>query len=156
MTPRTAIVSMLLLVSIASAPIAIGQSRALQQRLAAAKRVDCTFTALATGTWEGAKPQATITSTMLEASFHEINVDEGTAEAGSELGDSFISVRYAMGYLHFMQMSGSGPLYVTTVLAQETTGGRMKAVHTRHEYTATILPGFTSRPEMYVGDCAVQ
>jgi hypothetical protein len=28
------------------------------------------------------------------------------------------------------------------------------AVHTRHEYTDISLPGFTSRPEMYIGDCA--
>jgi hypothetical protein len=30
------------------------------------------------------------------------------------------------------------------------------AVHTRHEYTDTRLVGFTSRPELYIGDCAVE
>jgi hypothetical protein len=29
------------------------------------------------------------------------------------------------------------------------------AVHVRHEYSPAIIPGFTSRPEMYVGDCAI-
>jgi hypothetical protein len=54
-----------------------------------------------------------------------------------------------------MQMHGAGPLYTTTVIARETKDGRLMAVHTRHEYTDISLPGFTSRPEMYVGDCRV-
>ena len=131
------------------------QSRNLEQRLAAATQVDCTFAALATGTWDDAAPKAEVTAATLEASFTAINVDEGTAEAGSTFGNTFISVRYAHGYLHFMQMSDAGPLYVTTILAQETADGRMKAVQTRHEYSPAVIPGFTSRPEMYVGDCAV-
>jgi hypothetical protein len=31
----------------------------------------------------------------------------------------------------------------------------MRAVHTRHEYTMISLPGFTSRPEQYYGECAI-
>jgi hypothetical protein len=91
-----------------------------------------------------------------EAAFFDIDVESGTAEAEGRFGASYIIVRYAEGYLHFMQTLNSGPLYLTTVLAQPTTDGRLKAVHTRHEYTRVSLPGFTSRPEMYLGDCAVQ
>jgi len=47
----------------------------------------------------------------------------------------------------------AGPLYVTTVLAVETTPGHFKAMHSRHEFTPTRMEGFTSRPEMYVGEC---
>jgi hypothetical protein len=54
-----------------------------------------------------------------------------------------------------MQSYRSGPLYTTTVIARESTGGRFIAVHTRLEYTDVSLPNITSRPEMYVGDCAV-
>ncbi len=54
-----------------------------------------------------------------------------------------------------MQMQSAGPLYTTTVLAKETRDGRLMAIQTRHEYTDISLPGFTSRPEMYLGDCAV-
>ena len=134
---------------------AFGQRNALERRLAAATRIDCRFTTLATGTWEDEVPNATVATVDLEAAFFDINVDEGTAEAEGRFGATFIVVRYARGYLHFMQMSDAGPLHLTTVLAQETTDGRLKAVQTRHEYSQTILPGFTSRPEMYVGDCAV-
>ena len=134
---------------------AFAQGSALERRLAAATRIDCRFTALATGTWEGEVPSAAVTPVDIEAAFFDINVDEATAEAEGRFGATFIVVRYAHGYLHFMQMSDAGPLHLTTVLAQETSDGRLKAVQTRHEYSQTILPGFTSRPEMYVGDCAV-
>lgn len=54
-----------------------------------------------------------------------------------------------------MQMEPYGALYVTTVFNQETQAGRLQAAHTRHEYTPVSLPGLTSRPEQYFGDCAV-
>ena len=54
-----------------------------------------------------------------------------------------------------MQSFSSGPLYVTSVIAQETTEGRFMAVQTRSEFSPARVPGFTSRPEMYLGDCAI-
>jgi hypothetical protein len=132
-----------------------GQSRALQQRLAAAKSVDCHFTSLTTGNWEDDGATANVTPADLELSFFDVNVDEGTAEADSRFGASLIVVRLANEYLHLMQMFGAGPLYVTTILAREVSDGRLMAIHTRHEYTPIVLTGFTSRPEMYLGDCVV-
>lgn len=143
------------LLVVALPPDAAAQSRNLERQLAAATRVECSFEKLATGTWEGPAAAIAVTDSNLEATFFDINIDEGTAEAGSDFGNTFISVRYAHGYLHFLQMSDAGPLRITTVLAQQSADGRMKAVQTRHEYSPTILAGFTSRPEMYVGDCAV-
>ena len=134
---------------------AYGQSMALQRRLEAATRVDCGFSTLSTGNWEDGGTVATLSEVEMEASFFDINVEEGTAEADSRFGASLIVVRFADGYLHFMQMLYSGPLYLTTVLARETDNGRLLAMHTRHEYSPTVLPGFTSRPEMYIGDCAI-
>ncbi|HEY7671304.1 MAG TPA: hypothetical protein VIC71_03730 [Gammaproteobacteria bacterium] len=139
----------------ATAPRADAQSRELLRRIETAKEVECTFSAAATVKWDGAAPQAGIDSSQHEAKFQAINVDEGTAESASVYGQSFISVRYAAGYLHFMQISDVGPLFVTTIFPQETTNGRLKAVQVRLEYAATTLPGFATRPEMYFGDCAV-
>lgn len=152
-----------LLVATAAAPMvglvhpgtAHAQSAQLQERLRKATRVECKFTALATGDWKGGKPQAAVSPATLEAVFVDIDIDGGTAEAEGDLGESYIVVRYSQGYLHFMQMSTAGPLHITTVLAQPTSDGRMKAVQTRHEFSAVSLPGYTSRPEMYIGDCAV-
>ena len=91
-------------------------------------------------------PAIAVTPAELKANFFDINVDEGTAEAESAYGASFISVRYESGYLHIMQMSDAGPLYLTTVLARAAGEGKLMAVHTRVEYSPTIIPGFTSRP----------
>ena len=139
------------------ADAALGQqSPALQRRLQAAAGLKCSFSVLATGTWNQNAPHASVAEASFEVAFSDIVVDEGTAEAVGEFGASFISVRYAQGYLHLMQMSDAGPLYITTVLAREAGAGRLMAVHTRLEYSPTVVPGFTSRPEMYVGTCAVE
>ena len=130
--------------------------RELGRKLAAAKRLECKFTTLATGTWDAAKTSAAVTKADISITFTEIDVDGGTAEADSGFGNTFISVRYSQGYLHFMQISDAGPLYVTTVLATETAPGRLKAMQSRHEYSPTLLPGFTSRPELYVGECVLK
>jgi len=127
----------------------------LDRRLAVAKRIECSFSVLATGTWDKNVPAVAVTPAELKAAFFDINVDEGTAEAESEFGASFISVRYTAGYLHIMQMSDAGPLYLTTVIARAAGEGKLLAVHTRLEYSPTIIPGFTSRPEMYVGSCSI-
>jgi hypothetical protein len=132
------------------------QSAALEKRLVAAKKLDCAFTTVATGSWDGAKSSATTTTTKLELKYNDINVDEGSAEADAGFGAAFIIVRYSHGYLHLMMMSDAGPLHLTTVLATPTANGRLKAMHTRHEWSPAIVPGFTSRPELYIGDCAVQ
>jgi hypothetical protein len=133
---------------------ALGQGT-LERRLAAAKRVECSFSSLATGTWDKNVPAIAVTPSEMKANFFDINIDEGTAEAESEYGASFISVRYESGYLHIMQMSDAGPLYLTTVLARAAGENKLMAVHTRVEYSPTVIPGFTSRPEMYLGTCTI-
>ena len=147
----------LTLLALVAIPLGIqAQLNPLQNRLAAATRLECRFSALARSEWEGDKAGMDLSDANLDAVFFDIDIDEGTAEIEGRFGGaSYIIVRYSTGYLHLIQMFGAGPLYVTSVMAQETTDGRMKAVHNRVEYTSVVLPGFTSRPESYVGDCAV-
>jgi hypothetical protein len=148
----------LLVLVLARAPPAAAQTRvqtmALEKKLLAAKVLKCRFSTLSTGDWDGAKTKSAVAPSNLEITFTAIDVDEGTAEADGGYGNAFIAVKYAQGYLHFLQISDAGPLYVTTVLATETTPGHFKAIHTRHEFSPTKVPGFTSRPETYLGDCA--
>jgi hypothetical protein len=151
--PRTLLFTCLLTVVPA---MAFAQSGALQKRLAAATSLNCTFSQLATGTWRAGAPGADVKPATLTLTFTKINVDEGTADAESKFGGSYLVVRLVNEYLHLTQMHLAGPLYTTTVIAKETKDGRLMAVHTRHEYTDISLPGFTSRPEMYIGDCALQ
>ena len=55
-----------------------------------------------------------------------------------------------------MQSFRSGPLYTTTVFDKETSGGKFKAVHSRHEYFTIPVPGATSSPEQYYGECEIR
>jgi hypothetical protein len=142
--------------SLALALPAAAQNRQLQQQLANAGRVDCTFSTIVIGDWDGADTTTEAASTEQTAAFFDIDIDGGTAEAEGRFGASFIVVRQAHTYLHFMQMLTNGPLYLTTILAEPTTDGKLKAIHTRHEFSPTKVPGFTSRPEMYLGECSVE
>ena len=88
--------------------------------------------------------------------FEDVNADQGTARMEGALGGTYdITVRYAGGYLHFIQSFLDGPLYTTTILEKQTTEGKLKAMHSRHEFTDFALPGFTSSPEQYYGECEI-
>ena len=156
MKSLSSVAAILSLVVVGSALPAHGQNRQLQDALQGASRVDCSFSTLVTGDWNDDGSVAEVADVEFTAAFFDIDVETGTAEAEGRFGASYIIVRYAEGYLHFMQTLNSGPLYLTTILAQPTADGRLKAIHTRHEFTQVRLPGFTSRPEMYLGDCSVE
>ena len=134
----------------------MGQSNSAQERLGNVTRVDCRFSAVATGTWDGSVSSAAVAETDFVAAFSNIDIQQGTADAEGRFGSSYIVVRYSSGYLHFMHMIDIGPLYVTTVFAEETTKGRLLAIHTRHEFAASRYVEFRERPEMYVGDCELE
>lgn len=125
-------------------------------RLVNAKALDCRFTTMATGTWKEGVADTSTKPAKMTVGFKSISTDEGTAESTVSGARSHITVRVSGNYLHLMQMEPFGALYVTTVFATETKEGRLQAVHTRQEFTPVQVPGMTSRPEMYVGDCEVR
>jgi hypothetical protein len=130
--------------------------RDLSKVLAAAKSVDCDYTVLGTGNWAASGNTIRSTPSTLKVSFFNIDTQESTAEIKSESGQPYyIVVRHVGNYLHLMQVKGEGPIYTTTLYAKEIKPGRFLSVHTRHEYTDISLPGYTSRPEQYIGDCAI-
>jgi hypothetical protein len=122
---------------------------------ARATSLRCTFALMATGTWVEEQARAEVKAAKVAVEFHAINTDDGTADTKGLFGPPHIVVRLSGGHLHFLQVASEGPVYVTTVFDQPTPSGKLKAVHTRHEYTRVSLPGFTSRPEQYYGDCEV-
>ena len=147
----TLTISVLLLLASKSAS---GQEAA-KKTLANAKSIKCTFPVMAVGTWGREKPEARIQTSNLVLQFDAVNADEGTAELQGSFGKYDIVVRYAGGYLHFIQSFLDGQLYVTTVLDKKTAGGKLKAMHSRHEHTDVSLPGYTSSPEQYYGECEI-
>ena len=138
------------------AAFAAGPRASAQGRLADVTGLDCSFTVITTADWAGGGAEASTGPAALALRFEEIDADGATAAIVGPYGASHIIVRQTGDYLHLVQMFTVGPLYTTTVIDRETADGRLMAVHTRHEYTDTRLVGFTSRPEQYVGDCAVE
>jgi hypothetical protein len=124
--------------------------------MANAKSLKCIFPVNSTGTWIENTPQAEIKTAKLTLEYQSIDTEDGTADVRGTSGPPHITVRLSGGYLHFLHMASEGPLYVTTVFDQPTSAGRLRAVHTRHEYTRVSLPGFTSRPEQYYGECEIR
>jgi hypothetical protein len=127
-----------------------------RQVLQTAKSLKCDFRLMATGTWgaDGA-PSGEVKTATLSLGFIDIDPENGIAEVEGSFGAPRIIVQLAGGYLHFMQVGLNGFLYTTTVFDKVSRPGRYKAVHTRHEYTEINLPGYTSRPQQYYGDCAI-
>ena len=127
-----------------------------QRDLEDVRQLECVFPLYVTGTWTDGYPETEVAPSDLAFSFENIYADEGVADAVGLFGPEYITVRLSGETLHFMQVGSAGPLYVTSVFADAREDGRLNAVHTRHEYTRVILPGFTSRPEQYYGSCEVQ
>ena len=129
--------------------------RAQGSALSKATRVKCTFSLMAVGTWVGDKADVKTKAANLTLEFESINTDEGTAELRERVGKYDIIARYVQGYLHFIQSFYNGPLHTTTVLDKKTPSGKLKAMHSRHEFTDFALTGFTSSPEQYYGECEI-
>jgi hypothetical protein len=136
-------------------PLVSSAQDPLKGKLGTAKSLKCTFPIVAVGKWTAGKPEASVKPASLVLQFVDINTDEGSAKMEASVGAYDITVRYAGGYLHFIQSFLDGQLYTTTVLEKPTTGGKLKAMHSRHEYTDISLPGFTSSPEQYYGECEI-
>lgn len=134
-----------------------GAASPVQNPLEAVKSLKCAFSVYAIGTWQSAEARAEVKTGKLSVAFDSIDTQDGTADAIGAYGPMHIVVRYTASTLHFIQVaSTSGALYVTTVFPKETSPGKRLAVHSRHEYTSVALPGFTSRPEQYYGECEIQ
>src|SRR5262245_35241083 len=143
---------------VASGVLALAGSvnaQSAHDRLAGVKTLACNFTASVVAAWKNGVPQAEIKPSQLTMRFESVNTDEGTARVVGTFGPSDIIVRLSGDTLHLLQSFREGPLYATTVFPKETRPGRFQAVHTRHEWTQVALPGYTSSPEQYYGDCEV-
>jgi hypothetical protein len=137
---------------IITAPI---NAQTVKERLQSVRTLDCTFTLNVVATWKSGVPQAEVKTSQLSLRFDSVNPDDGTARVVGMFGPSDIIVRLSGDTLHLIQSFREGPLYATTVFPRETRAGRLQAVHTRHEFTEVSLPGYTSSPEQYYGDCQV-
>jgi hypothetical protein len=132
-------------------PIAMAQGR-----IAAAKSLRCRFSLSATGRWESdGTARSAVAPAKLTLLFEAIDADDGTARLRNGAVSSDVVARQSGGYLHLMQIFKTGAMYTTTVFDQEATRGAFRAVHSRHESFTVPLPGATSAPEQYYGECQI-
>jgi hypothetical protein len=89
--------------------------------------------------------------------FSSVDPQEGTARSNNLGGGADIVARLSTFSLHFMEVTSSGSLKVTTVFNQESHPGKLKAVYTQHDYLRMSIPGFESEPTVsqYYGECEV-
>ena len=122
--------------------------------LSTATEIACIFPVMSIGTWS---KEGEVTNEVKKSDFKLIyqNVDtqDGVAEVKGMSGNFYITVRIVGGHLHLLTTDSGGPVYMTTVFNSQASKGKFKAAHSRHEFTQVQLPGFTSRPEQYVGEC---
>ena len=135
-------------------PLAISSSA--QAKIGTARSIRCSFPRISTGSWsKDGTPAAAVKATSLVLRFDSIDTETGVAQLRNGSVGSDVTVRLAEGYLHFMQAFRTGPLYTTTVFEAGATGGKFKAVHSRHEFFSVPLPDATSSPEQYYGECEI-
>ena len=125
-----------------------------QARIAKVTALRCAFASQVKGQWraDGSADISTGTA-ALTLRFEEIDTDAGTAQLKTGTMSSELIVRASEGYLNFLQVFRTGPIYTTTVFDAGSGKGKFKAVHSRHEYFDVPLPGTTSTPEQYYGEC---
>lgn len=143
-------------IAIVAAVLTWSVDAAAQARLASAESLQCTFPRAATSTWtKDGSPDATVRAASLVLRFETIDADTGVARIRNGSITTDVTVRHVDGYLHLMQAFKTGPLFTTTVFEAGAAGGKFKAVHSRHEYFTVPLPGATSSPEQYYGECEI-
>ena len=125
--------------------------------LAAITSLKCSFPASASATWDAGQPktQTTNTAGIFTLNITEIDVQEGTARAVGLGAPAEVTVKLAGANLHILDMRPNGALAITTVFAEESHDGRLKAVHSRSEYVNGPAPGAAAPPSVsqYYGDC---
>ena len=138
-----------------STQYAYSQNSELQDRLASVQSLNCRFSAVVTSSWADDTPSVSVAGSDLEANFSNIDIAQGTADADSRFGASYIVVRHTPDYLHLIQMIDIGSIYITTVLPKMTQDGRMMAIHVRNRFAASSYPEFRERPQTFIGECEV-
>ena len=120
------------------------------------KALKCRFPVAVSGTWKNGEAVANPRSQELLITVTEIDVSDGTAEVAGTAGKAFVSAVLSGWSLYFVE-NGVGQLNVTTVFAQESVPGKLKAVHSRHGYLQMQVGKFISEPSVSqnYGECEI-
>jgi len=164
-TIRGFLASLLLvsLFALAGSPKVLAQRRPLAPPplptnfLASVKNLKCVFSVWVSASWKNGDAQAQVKMTDFMLTFSSIDAQEGTAQSSNVGSGSDIVARLSTFSLHFIEVTSSGSLKVTTVFNQESHPGKLKAVYAQHDYLRMSIPGFEAEPTVsqYYGECEV-
>ena len=146
----------------AAAVLALGPAAAGAQTddppnpLKTVKALKCRFPVAVSGTWKNGEAVANPRTQELLINVTEIDVSDGTAEVAGTAGKAFVSAVLSGWSLYFVE-NGVGQLNVTTVFAQESAPGKLKAVHSRHGYLQMQVGKFIAEPSVSqnYGECEI-
>jgi len=139
-----------------AAPPARAQTAEPPNPLKTVKALKCRFPVAVSGTWKNGEAIANPRTQELLINVTEIAVSDGTAEVAGTAGKAFVSAVLSGWSLYFVE-NGVGQLNVTTVFAQESAPGKLKAVHSRHGYLQMQVGKFIAEPSVSqnYGECEI-
>ncbi len=138
---------------IATLAMASALPASAQGRLASAKSLRCTFARNATGSWtKDGSADVVLKPSTLVLRYDSINVDDATAQLKTGSVSSEVVVEDGRG-LRALHAGVSHRAALCHDGVRKDANGRLKAVHSRHEYFAVPLAGATSSPEQDYGEC---
>ena len=141
----------ILLLLLAPAMLA-AQSADKKNPLADIRMLKCSFPVSASGSWKDWTPKGEIKSGPdVTLVIDEIDIDGGTAR----IGTTHTTALLTQNSVHFMERTMAGSLTMTTVLAQKSPKGTLRAVRSRHDYLQMAIPGYVAEPNVsqHYGEC---
>ncbi len=135
---------------VCGAALAVTAQSTEKNPLAQVKRLKCTFTVYASGSWTKVlEPQGQIRQPeTLTLEIDDIDTDSGSGRVTGTAGPADVTALLTISSLHFMERSVTGTLNITTVFAGGSDAKKFRAVHTRHDYLPMNLPGYQSEPSV--------
>jgi hypothetical protein len=147
--------AVLVLEIVLAADPAYAQTNAV--KLDAITQLKCAFPISVAASWQNGEPQAQVRkAAVLTFQIDEIDVQEATARfVPLASAPEHIVARLSGANLYFLDIRPTGSLSVTTVFAQESRAGKLKAVYMRTDFLSVSVPGFVEAPAaaQYYGEC---
>lgn len=133
---------------------ALAQAPEPPNPLTTVKTLKCRFPVAASATWKDGQPQPASKTQELSFEISAIDPQDGTAEFSGAAGRAFVSAVLSGWSMYFVE-SSVGQLNVTTVFAQESSPGKLKAVHSRHGYIQMTVGRYIAEPSVSqsYGEC---
>jgi len=120
------------------------------------RALKCRFPAATSAAWKDGQPVAQAKTQDMRFDINAIDIEDGTAEFLGTAGRAYVTAVLSGWSLYFVE-TAVGQLNLTTVFTQETSPGKLKAVHSRHGYLQMQVGRFISEPSVSqnYGECEI-